>query len=505
MLNQAARQAAVSLMRELPSRQRWLVLAIVSVALLLIVIDMTVLYTALPRLTVELSASASAKLWILNIYALIVSGLLPGMGTLGDRVGHKRLFLCGLSIFGLASLGAACSASPAMLIAFRALLAVGAATMMPATLSIIRLTFADDRERAMAIGVWAAVASGGAALGPVIGGLLLEHFWWGSVFLINVPIVLAALLCGWLLLPASTPGADRPWDWIASLQAMLGLICTAYAFKELARIHPDWPAFALALAGGVAGLSLFVRRQLRSAYPLIDLALFRNRMFSAAVISAIVAAAAMFGMELLFSQRLQLVLDMSPLQAGLFMLPLPLAAFVAGPLCGRLLARMPALKLLSLSLFISGIGMGTYLLAYQAAASLQLLSLALLGAGLGATVTAASSLILQSAPAERAGMAASVEEVSYELGSAIGVTLMSCIVSVVYAARLELPLQGVPASAGDSLDAALLVAAELPSGLGVQLTMAARDAFDQGFVIALMAATVLLLATAWLVRPRRRN
>ena len=192
---------------------RWLVLAIVSSALLLIVIDMTVLYTALPRLTHDLGVSASAKLWIVNIYALVVSGLLPGMGTLGDRLGHKRLFMAGLAVFGLASLAAAYSPSAGWLIAARTLLAVGAAMMMPATLSILRLTFTDERERAIAIGVWASVASGGAAFGPVLGGVLLEHFWWGSVFLINLPIVLLALPLAWRLVPASRPTAAGPGTW----------------------------------------------------------------------------------------------------------------------------------------------------------------------------------------------------------------------------------------------------------------------------------------------------
>lgn len=185
--------------------RRWLVLGIVSIALLLIVVDMTVLYTALPRLTHELGVTASEKLWIVNVYGLVVSGLLLGMGTLGDRLGHKRLFMMGLVVFGVASLAAAYSPAAAPLIAARVLLAVGAAMMMPATLSIIRLTFAQERERAVAIGIWASVASGGAALGPVVGGVLLEHFWWGSVFLINVPIVLLALPLAWRLIPASRP------------------------------------------------------------------------------------------------------------------------------------------------------------------------------------------------------------------------------------------------------------------------------------------------------------
>lgn len=183
------------------SRNRWLVLAIVSSALFLIVIDMTVLYTALPRLTHDLGATASEKLWIVNAYPLVVAGLLPGLGTLGDRLGHRRLFMAGLAVFGMASLFAAYAPSPSVLIATRVLLAVGAAMMMPATLSIIRLTFTDEDERAFAIGVWAAVASGGAALGPVVGGLLLEYFWWGSVFLINVPVVAVAFALAAALLP----------------------------------------------------------------------------------------------------------------------------------------------------------------------------------------------------------------------------------------------------------------------------------------------------------------
>src|SRR5690606_14302614 len=195
---------------------RWLILAVISSALFLIVVDMTVLYTALPTLTHDLRASASEKLWIINAYGLVVAGLLLGMGTLGDRVGHKRLFVAGLVVFGIASLGAAFSPTPAFLIAARATLAVGAAMMMPATLSILRLVFTDDSERATAIGLWAAVASGGAAFGPVLGGMLLEHFWWGSVFLINVPVVLVALVLAVWLIPGHPGNARRAWDLIGS-------------------------------------------------------------------------------------------------------------------------------------------------------------------------------------------------------------------------------------------------------------------------------------------------
>ena len=219
---------------------RWLVLAIVSSALFLIVVDMTVLYTALPRLTHDLAASASQKLWIVNAYPLVVAGLLPGLGTLGDRLGHRSLFLAGLVVFGIASLSAAYSPTPEALIGSRVLLAVGAAMMMPATLSIIRLTFTDDDERSFAIGIWAAVASGGAAFGPVIGGVMLEYFWWGSVFLINVPVVAAAFVLGYLIVPARRGDASRKWDIVASAQIMVGLIALAFAIKEVGRREATW-------------------------------------------------------------------------------------------------------------------------------------------------------------------------------------------------------------------------------------------------------------------------
>ena len=489
--------------------RRWLVLAIVSVALLLIVIDMTVLYTALPRLTHDLAATASAKLWIVNIYALVVSGLLLGMGTLGDRLGHKRLFMAGLCVFGLASLCAAFAPSPALLIAARALLGVGAAMMMPATLSLIRLSFADERERALAIGIWASVASGGAAFGPVVGGLLLEYFWWGSVFLINVPIVLLALPLAWWLIPAGGATSQRPWDFVGSLQVMAGLVASTYAIKEAGKQSPDWALAAVVLVLGLGFLALFVRRQRRSSDPLLDFALFRNPAFATAVASALVAAAALIGMELVFSQRLQLVQGLSPLQAGLAVLPL--AAFVAGPVAGHWLPRVGGARMLPASLLLSGLGMGGYLLVHDMGWWPQAAALALLGLGIGAAMTTASSTIMQSAPADRAGMAASVEEVSYELGGALGVTLMDSLLSAVYAGSLRLP-EGLglalPDSVRDSLDEALLAAEQLRPQAAHQLTELARTAFGQGFSAVIAGATLLLVCTAlwtgWRLRGQRR-
>ncbi|AZF10308.1 MULTISPECIES: MFS transporter [Pseudomonas] len=488
------------------SKRRWLILAIISSALLLIVIDMTVLYTALPTLTRELGATASQKLWIINIYALVAAGLLLGMGTLGDRLGHKRLFIGGLGVFGLFSLIAAFSPSASVLIGARGFLAVGAAMMMPATLALVRLTFTDPREQAMAFGIWASVASGGAAFGPVVGGLLLEHFWWGSVFLINVPIVLLALLLAATVIPDHPGNAQRRWDWLGSLQVMIGLISVAYAVKELGKRHPSFEAMLIALVLGTLFLTLFIRRQRRADQPMLDLTLFRASGFRNAVISAVVSAAALIGMELVFSQRLQLVLGLSPLEAALFILPLPLGSFVAGPLAGHYLPRLGEQRMLFWTLLLSAAAMLTYLLAHNAAAPVQIVSLALLGFTMGAALTAASSTIMLSVPADKAGMAASLEEVSFELGGAAGVTLAGSLLSAIYtysASQTIAPWLALNPMIFESLDDALVVAATSSPEHVTMLTELARAAFDAGFVAVLAACAALLLMAALLVRPRK--
>lgn len=420
-------------------QNRWLVLAIVSSALFLIIIDMTVLYTALPRLTHDLGATAAEKLWIVNAYPLVVAGLLPGAGLLSDRLGHKRLFLAGLPLFGLASLCAAFAPSAAALIAARAGLAVGAALMMPATLSIVRHVFQDERERALAIGIWASVASAGAALGPVVGGVLLEFFWWGSVFLINVPVVAIALLLALPAIPACGGRSRRPWDALGSLQVMFGLVGVVYAIKELSTRAPDFGLAVLAALGGMLCLYLFVRRQRRAREPMIDFALFRNRRFARGVAVALVATMALVGMELVFSQHLQLVQGLTPLKAGLFVLPIPLASLVVGPLAGWLVPRWGENRVMCASLLLGSAGLLGLALSYQAATGAQLASLVLLGVGFGGAMTAASTAVMLNVDEQSSGMAAAIEDVSYELGGVIGVTLLGSLMSFVYGMSLRLP------------------------------------------------------------------
>ena len=281
---------------------------------------------------------------------------------------------------------------------------------------------------------------------------------------------------------------------------MAGLVGVTYALKEAGKRDPAWGIAFAVLLGGIFFLVLFARRQQRSAHPLIDFSLFRNTIFASSVAAAIVAAAALLGMELVFTQRLQLVQDMTPLQAGVFILPLSLAAFVAGPLTGRVLPRLGSAFVLSLSLLISGLGMGAYLFLYDAATWVQVICLLVLGAGVGAAMTAASGTIMQSAPADRAGMAASVEEVSYELGSVFGVTLMGSILSLAYASALNLPADmHLPSIVWDSLDEALIVSQGLAPAAAQVVTDAAKASFDVAFAAVIASATLLLFLTAAVV------
>lgn len=491
------------------SSMRWLVLAVLSSALFLIFIDVTVLYLALPNLAHDLHASASDKLWVVNAYTLIMAGLLPGMGALGDRYGFRRLFITGLMVFGVASLGAAFSQSAPMLIAARVLLAVGAAMMMPATLALIRLVFDDPKERAVAIGIWGSVAAGGAASGPVVGGFLLEYYWWGSVFLINVPVVLLAIVAAVAWLPSSRGNPDRLFDLLASAQIMVALIGLIYAIKEVSKFQTSWPLAAASAIVGLAAGALFVKRQVRSTHPMIDFSLFRDGTFTSGVIASIVASAALVALQLAVSQRLQLVTGLSPLEAGLLILPIPLAAFISGPLSGWILPRVGIDRVLWMSLTVTALGFLGYLLWHEQGVLIQLLASTVIGAGMGAAFTAASSAMLLNVSADKAGMVASIEEVSYELGAALGVSILGSLMAAVYSSAFN-PPSGIhiPSVARDSIDGAISVAGALSNDAASSLLLAAYNAFDGGFTLVMALSVAMLLLTsvgiAALVYPSRR-
>ncbi|PHM44871.1 transport protein QacB [Xenorhabdus mauleonii] len=476
---------------------RWLVLLIISSALFLIVIDATVLYTALPRLAHDLRASASEKLWIMNAYTLTIAGLLPAMGALSDRFGARKLFTNGLAVFGAASLMAAFSPSPDMLIAARVILAFGAAMMMPATLAIVRYTFENPNERALAIGIWSAVASGGAALGPVIGGLLLEYYWWGSVFLINVPIVFIALAFALIFIPKSQTNPGHTFDLIASIQIMLGLIGITYAIKEVSKLESSLETAMIAGTIGLIFTTMFVRRQLRSPKPMIDFSLFRNRGFTTGIIAAFASTAALVGMELAISQRLQLAMELSPLQAGLFILPIAIASFIAGPLAGTAIPKFGAERLMWLSLALTGLGAFGYLFGLQSGMLVQIVTFSIIGFGAGAAMTAASTSIMLNVPEKNAGTAASIEEVAYELGSLLGIAVLGSLMVAVYSISFTLPVDaGMPELARNGIDDALLAAEQLTEDAALSLIQAAKQAFNHSFLSVLIASGTLLLLIA---------
>ncbi|MVT38052.1 MFS transporter [Acidovorax citrulli] len=320
--------------------RRWALLAVVGIGLLMVALDVTILYTALPSLARELHATSAQGLWIINAYPLVTAGLLLGAGTLGDRIGHRSMYLAGLVIFGVASFMAALSPTADVLIAARVFQAIGAAAMMPATLALIRIAFENERERNLAISVWASLSLVGAVLGPLLGGVLLQHYWWGAIFLINLPIVVLAIAGTWLVAPRHNrlhDGVARPWDGVSSLQVLVVLSALVAAIKECAAPQPSWPLALALLVMSAGAAALFIRRQSRLAYPLLDFSLFRNPAFTAGVLAAAFVTFATGGLLLSIAQRFQWVAGFTPLQAGLlvsaiFLVRCPAACWV-GPSC----------------------------------------------------------------------------------------------------------------------------------------------------------------------------
>ena len=530
---------------------RWLLLLMVGLGLLLVTVDITILLTALPVLTHELHASAAEGLWIVNAYPLFSTGLLLGAGTLGDRIGHRRMYLVGLVIFGLASLMAAYAGSVAVLVLARVLQAVGASAMLPATLALIRVGFSDERERALAISVWACLSLVGAILGPLLGGWLLGHFHWGALFLVNVPIIAVAWLGTWFVAPEQrNPNAD-PWDLPSSVLALLTLSSLVLAIKTATHPPIDLGLLGAALATGlVAGLA-FVRRQRRLTHPLLDFSLFRNPAFAAGVLGAVSVTFTTGGVLLGVSQRFQWVAGYTPLQSGLLASVLFIGTLPSSILGGLWLHRIGLRRLIAGGLAVGALGM---LVAAQAlpwhpsglpaaheGLGWLVAGLLLAGLGLGATISVASTAIVESAPPHRAGMASSVEEVAYEFGALLSIALLGSLLTGLYTVFVQLP-PGVDAAAARSISAALdIVAASggalpdhlahlgqhlssslsepgqtgpLPAGdaaarqQAASLLVAAQTAFDRSYTVVMHLGAVILTSGAWitsrLLRPRQR-
>ena len=526
--------------------RRWLLLLMVSLGLLLVTVDITILLTALPVLTHDLHASTTEGLWIVNAYPLFSTGLLLGAGTLGDRIGHRRTFLAGLLIFGLASLLAAFSGSVGMLVAARILQAVGASAMLPATLALIRVGFDDERERALAISIWAALSLVGAILGPLLGGWLLAHFHWGSLFLINVPVIALTFAGSWFVAPEHrtpehrTPDA-APWDLPSSVLALFALSSLVLIIKTLAHPPLDLPVLAAALGVGGAAAAAFVHRQHRLTHPLLDFSLFRNRAFAAGVLGAVSVTFTTGGVLLGVSQRFQWVAGYSPLESGLLASVLFVGTLPSAILGGLWTHRLGLRTLIAGGLALAAVGM---LVAAQAlpwhAASLHETvpamatvaadaihparqdglawlagGLLLAGFGLGATISVASTTIVESAPPERAGMASSVEEVSYEFGALLAIAVQGSLLSGLYVVFIELP-PGTDPAAGTDIATTLEWAARAgqaasqtttptdlqqpaagATSLATALVQAAHVAFDRSYTVVMYVSALFLALGAF--------
>ncbi|MFJ6215646.1 MFS transporter [Streptomyces sp. NPDC092296] len=492
-----------------PGRHRWLALAVLVLGVLLVAVDATVLSLAIPFISADLRPSGTQLLWIGDVYSFVLAGLLVSMGSLSDRIGRKRLLLCGAAGFGAASLVAAYAPGPGWLIAARAVLGVAGATVMPSTLSLIRSLFPDDRERATAIGIWGAAATAGAAAGPLVGGFLLEHFWWGSVFLINLPVMALLIGLGVRLLPESRDPRPGAWDLPGVLLSLTGIIGVVYAIKEAAVHGPLRPDVLATGLLGAAALVAFTRRQLRLPVPLLDVRLFKDRRFTAAVLGALLALVGLSGVLFFVSQYLQLVRGYSPMRSGLAELPAFAGAVVTGLLTGRLARLVGARGALSGGLLVMGLGLGA--LGWAGADTGYLLlgtAFLAIGAAEGLVYTLSTDLVLGSAPAPKAGAASAVSETAYELGAALGIALLGSVVTGLYRSGLVLP-PGLGAStaehARDSLGGAAEAAAELPQRTAGAVLESARHAFIHGMNIAALLAAVVLTAAAvgtWLLMRR---
>ncbi|WP_265445402.1 MFS transporter [Flexivirga meconopsidis] len=505
----AVETATKSAERHAPSR-RWAGLAVLAGSLLVVAMDMTILNVALPSIGESLRPSANQTLWIIDVYSLVLAGLLVTVSALGDRWGRRSMLIGGFTIFGLASAGALVVDSPAALIALRALLGVGGAMIMPSTLSMVRVLFTDPRERATALAVWGSMAAVGAAVGPIVGGLLLEHFSWHVAFLVNVPVMVAAIAGAFLLLPSSRSDKPAPLDLVATAQSMVGMVALIYGIKQVAKHGIDLPG-VVALVLAVVALTMFVRRCLRAERPILQVRLFRYRGFTAGTVTALGSTMALVAVVLLGAQWLQLVDGRSPLEAGIALLPLAIGGLV-GALSGPAIAARVGMRLpLAGGLVLAALG---YLVLYAAPDPLSYGALAagtaLIGVG-EMSLAVGSAAIMASAPAHEAGSAAAVEESSYEIGATLGVAVLGSVAAAVYRDELSpsrLAELGVPsgtaAAARESLASATELAPQLGDG-GHAFLIDAQTAFTDSLTTTSLWAAVVMGATAalvWWLTPR---
>ncbi|MFJ8249276.1 MFS transporter [Streptomyces sp. NPDC094466] len=486
--------------------REWGGLAVLSLPTVLLGLDVTVLYLALPSLAEDLLPSGAQELWIMDAYGFLIAGFLLTMGTLGDRIGRRRLLMIGAAAFGIVSVLAAWSTSAELLIVARAALGIAGATLMPSTLALISNMFADQRQRSLAIGVWATSFALGMALGPVVGGVMLDHFWWGSVFLLAVPVAIVLLVAAPVLIPEYRAPRSGRFDLLGVALSLTAILPVVYAVKRFAEDGFDVPTIAAALIGAVFAV-LFVRRQAGLANPLLDVGLFADRTFSAALSVLLVGLVGVGGSMLLITQQLQFVEGLPPVEAGLWMGPPALLMFLAAigsPLVAR---RVPPGIVVAATLALSTVG---YVLLALVDASdglaLMVVGFGLVYLGLGAIAALGTDLVVGAAPAEKAGSASAMSETVQELGLALGVAVLGSLATAVYRDRVDDTLPaGVPSEvadvAGDSLAGAVSSAQRMPAGWLDHAKEAATSGMNTAMIVA--AACTLLLSFLSAVVLRR--
>jgi DHA2 family multidrug resistance protein-like MFS transporter len=490
-------------------RREWTGLAVLSLATLMITFDMFVLLLALPGLTADLQPSAVEQLWILDIYGFVVGGFLVTMGTLGDRIGRRKLLMIGAASFAVASLVSAYATSPEMLIASRALLGIAGATLAPSTLSLLSNMFRDPRQMGVAIGFWAASFTLGAILGPVVGGLVLAHFWWGSVFLLGVPVMALLLVLAPVLVPEfRNPGAGR-LDVTSAALSLAAMLAFVYGIKEIAR-HGLQPVPVVVGVAGIALGAVFARRQLRLADPLLDLHLFDNRSFSTMLVGLLLYGLVGASSLLFITQHFQSVAGLTPLQAALCLLP-GMAVSVVSVTVAPILSRRvrPAYLIASGVLGTAGVFLWFSRLDAADGPVPLVIGFALIGLFEGPLLSLGMNLVVGAAPPEKAGSSSAMAQVANEGGGALGVALLGSLGTAVYRSGItgNLP-EGVPsgaaADAEESVAAAVAEAAALPEPAGGALLTVAREAFTSGLnVFAVVSAAVLVVAAVFICTQLR--
>ena len=487
------------------TRREWIGLAVLTLAALVYAMDLTVLNLAIPRISQELQPSSVQLLWIIDIYGFLVAGLLITMGTLGDRIGRRKLLLGGAAFFALASLFAAFSPTAEWLIASRAVMGIAGATVAPSTLSLIFAMFHDQKQRSTAIGFWVAAYSVGSAIGPVIGGVLLQFFWWGSVFLIGVPVMALLLVLGPRTLPEYRDSEARRLDLLSAAMSLLAILAVVFGLKQMAQDGVSAMPILVIVAGALLG-AVFVRRQLTLESPIIDVRLFRIRAFTASLGTYLLAIFVVIGYFLFISQYLQLVVGLSPLQAGLWSLPSS-AGFIVGSIAApRIIQRFRPAAIMGVGMSVAAVGTTLLLVLGMGGIGNLLLVVAasiVIDLGLAPVITLATELIVGTAPPEQAGAATGVSETSGELGGALGVAILGSIGTAIYRAEVAdgMPAgvpQAVADAARDTLGGALAVAESLPGVLAQPLVAAAQLAFLDAlhFVAAVAGVSALVTAIA---------